>query len=173
MLHAGIDETHLNNVLSALDILPISKATLKEAERKVGSVVESLAKESCGRQLQKECELTQQAAGAQASPNCTKVGRGGSSLAGNDNHDNLTLSPSTIACYVKRFSENYDIPDLPYEKWKQARLGISSPMCVEKSAAAEPLSTSHAPCRTHTAVERQPLAGAPGITVSYDMGWAK
>ena len=46
-------------------------------------------------------------------------------------------------------------------------------MCVEKSAAAEPSSTSNAPCSTHTAVERQPVAGATGITVSYDMGWAK
>ena len=101
-LHDGIGGTHMNNVLSALDIPPISKATLKKAERKVGSVVESLAKESCGRQLQKECELTQQAARAQASPNCTKVGCGVSSPAGDDNHDNLTLSPSTIGHYEKR-----------------------------------------------------------------------
>ena len=40
MLDAGVGETHVNNILTALDIPPVSHKTLKKSERSVGAALE-------------------------------------------------------------------------------------------------------------------------------------
>jgi hypothetical protein len=46
-LHTGIGETHLNSILSTMNIPTISRASFKKREREVGSVIEDVAKKSC------------------------------------------------------------------------------------------------------------------------------
>lgn len=58
MLNTGIGETHLNNLLSVLNVPGISKKTLKKREREVGKNVEAIAKECCEEALQEEIKKT-------------------------------------------------------------------------------------------------------------------
>jgi hypothetical protein len=46
-LHTGIGETHLNSILSTMNIPTISRASFKKREREVGPVIEDVAKKSC------------------------------------------------------------------------------------------------------------------------------
>ncbi|XP_068745177.1 uncharacterized protein [Montipora capricornis] len=46
-LHAGIGQTHINNVLSTLNAPTLNSVTFKLREREVGKAVESIAKSSC------------------------------------------------------------------------------------------------------------------------------
>ena len=46
-LHAGTDHTHVNHLLSTLNVPTISHKVYKVREREVGHSVESVAKESC------------------------------------------------------------------------------------------------------------------------------
>ena len=64
MLHAGIGETHVNNVLSSINIPPVCSKTVKKAEREIGVILEKCAKSKpgCDTHLKKECELTRQTA---------------------------------------------------------------------------------------------------------------
>ena len=55
MIDAGIGETHVNNLLAALDIPPIHHKTLKKYERRIGVALEKSAGESCRRSLEEEC----------------------------------------------------------------------------------------------------------------------
>lgn len=47
MLHAGVGPTHVNALLSSMNIPPIARNTLKRREREVGPAVEKVAKRSC------------------------------------------------------------------------------------------------------------------------------
>ena len=46
-LHAGIGQTHINNILSCMNIPTINSITFKQREREVGQAVEAVAKKSC------------------------------------------------------------------------------------------------------------------------------
>ena len=46
-LHAGIGQTHINNVLSTLNAPTLNSVTFKLREREVGKAVETIAKSSC------------------------------------------------------------------------------------------------------------------------------
>ena len=46
-LHAGIGQTHINNVLSTLNVPTLNSVNFKLREREVGKAVESIAKSSC------------------------------------------------------------------------------------------------------------------------------
>ncbi|PFX19079.1 hypothetical protein AWC38_SpisGene16524 [Stylophora pistillata] len=54
MLHAGIGPTHVNELLSSINIPSLGESTLKAREREVGLQVEKLAKESCLKSLESE-----------------------------------------------------------------------------------------------------------------------
>ena len=58
MLHADIGETHLNNLLSTLNLPRISHRTLKVREEKIGTVIQNFANKSVDAALKKEQELT-------------------------------------------------------------------------------------------------------------------
>ena len=45
-LDAGIGETHLNTILTTLNIPPMSRSTFKKREREVGLAVEHVAKKA-------------------------------------------------------------------------------------------------------------------------------
>ena len=53
-LHAGVGETHLKSILSAMNIPPMSRATFKAREREARKAVESVAKVSCEEVIRKE-----------------------------------------------------------------------------------------------------------------------
>ena len=53
-LHAGIGQTHINNVLSTINIPTINSSTFKRREREVGKAIENVAKASCGDSVTKE-----------------------------------------------------------------------------------------------------------------------
>ncbi|XP_024890202.1 uncharacterized protein LOC112466368 isoform X2 [Temnothorax curvispinosus] len=54
----GIGETHLNTILSALNIPPLNPTVVKRHERVAGPAIESIAKDSCREGLQLEKKLT-------------------------------------------------------------------------------------------------------------------
>ena len=58
MLHAGIGETHLNNLLFTLNLPQISHRILKRREVEIACVIETFAKKSVDNALLKEQELT-------------------------------------------------------------------------------------------------------------------
>ena len=57
MPHAGIGPTHVNELLSSINVLSVGKSTLKAREREVGPQIEKLAKESCLESLESERNL--------------------------------------------------------------------------------------------------------------------
>ena len=61
MLHAGIGETHLNNLLSTVNLPQISPRILKVREEEIGSAMQTFAKASVDSALMKEQELTNNA----------------------------------------------------------------------------------------------------------------
>ena len=50
-LHAGIGQTHINNVLSTVNTPTLNSSTFKQREREVGRVVEDITKTSCQESL--------------------------------------------------------------------------------------------------------------------------
>ena len=56
-LDAGIGETHLNTILTTMNIPAISRSTFKRREREVGLAVEKVAKKSCIDVVTKEREM--------------------------------------------------------------------------------------------------------------------
>ena len=56
-LDAGIGETHLNTILTTMNIPNISRSTFKRREREVGLAVEQVAKKSCVEALAQEKEM--------------------------------------------------------------------------------------------------------------------
>lgn len=53
-LHTGIGETHLNNMLSTLNVPCMNPVTFKSREREIGAAVESVAKKSCQQNMSLE-----------------------------------------------------------------------------------------------------------------------
>ena len=47
MLHAGIGPTHVNELLSSINVPSLGESTLKARKREVGPQIEKLAKELC------------------------------------------------------------------------------------------------------------------------------
>ena len=60
MLHAGIGETHINNLLTTMNLPHISHTSLKKRENEIGSVLEMFAKGSADSALETEKELTKE-----------------------------------------------------------------------------------------------------------------
>ena len=54
MLHAGMGATHVNALLSSLNIPPVHGDTLKAREREIGLAIEDIANTSCERMLEEE-----------------------------------------------------------------------------------------------------------------------
>ena len=59
-LHAGIGNTHLNNLLSTMNIPTINHRLFKKREREIGNVVENIARESCKLNLNLEKVMAEQ-----------------------------------------------------------------------------------------------------------------
>ena len=57
MLHAGIGPTHVNELLSSINVPSLGESTLKAREREVGPQIEKLAKESCLESLESKRNL--------------------------------------------------------------------------------------------------------------------
>lgn len=58
MLHIGIGETQLNNLLTTMNLPPITKSTLRKREREVGGAIEEVTKRSVSEALQEEINAT-------------------------------------------------------------------------------------------------------------------
>ena len=56
-LHTGIGETHLNNLLSTLNVPTINPVTFKSREREIGAAVEKVAQKTCHQNMTLEREL--------------------------------------------------------------------------------------------------------------------
>jgi hypothetical protein len=56
-LHAGIGNTHLNNLLAAMNIPGMKNKTFKSREREVGKSVEVVAQASCRESMEKEKDM--------------------------------------------------------------------------------------------------------------------
>ena len=54
MLHAGMGATHVNALLSSLNIPRVHGDTLKAREREIGPAIEDIANTSCERMLEEE-----------------------------------------------------------------------------------------------------------------------
>ena len=59
-LHAGIRNTHLNNLLSTMNIPTMNHRLFKKREREIGNVVENIARESCNLDLNIEKVMAEQ-----------------------------------------------------------------------------------------------------------------
>ena len=57
MINSGLGVTHVNALLSSMNIPTISPRSLKRREREVGKHLEKLAEESCSEVLHEEMEL--------------------------------------------------------------------------------------------------------------------
>lgn len=53
-LHAGVGNTHLNNLLSTLNVPAMNSSTFKTREREAGKAIEQVAKNSCEQFLNRE-----------------------------------------------------------------------------------------------------------------------
>lgn len=60
MLAAGLGESDVNSFFTGMNLPEVSDKMLKINERKVGAVIEALAKESCEESLIEEKNLTLQ-----------------------------------------------------------------------------------------------------------------
>ena len=56
MLHAGVGETHVNNLLAAINVPFVHHKTLKRREREAGKGLESLARKTVEDALREEIE---------------------------------------------------------------------------------------------------------------------
>ena len=54
MLHAGIGATHVNALLTSINLPAVNESTLKTRKREVGPVFERIAKTSCKNPIEKE-----------------------------------------------------------------------------------------------------------------------
>ena len=62
-LHAGMGNTHLNNLLSTMNIPTMNHCLFKRREREVGKAVEIVARESCEMNLNLEKKVSEQLSG--------------------------------------------------------------------------------------------------------------
>ena len=56
-LHAGIGQSHINNLLSTLNIPSLGSCTFKQREREVGGAIEQVTKNSCQESLMEKEKL--------------------------------------------------------------------------------------------------------------------
>jgi len=90
MLHAGMGATHVNALLSSINILTVCEATLKAREREIGLAIEKIANQSCDLEMEeekKEWGFTQLQAGqigASYDMGWQKRGKGHNSLTGTE-----------------------------------------------------------------------------------------
>ena len=92
MLHAGIGPTHVNALLTSINLPPVGQNTLKAREREVGPVIEAVAKKSCTAAIeaekicwtdrQEESESGNVKIGASYDMGWQKRGKGHNSLTG-------------------------------------------------------------------------------------------
>ena len=90
MLHAGMGATHVNALLSSLNIPTVNESTLKAREREIGPAIESIATQSCEMEMEEEKKqwgYTQHqneevAIGASYDMGWQKRGKGHNSLTG-------------------------------------------------------------------------------------------
>ena len=93
MLHAGIGPSHVNSLLTTINLPAVAENTLKARERKIGPVIGKVAKESCetALQLEKTKWISTEASdgseivgiGASYDTGWQKRGKGHNSLTGN------------------------------------------------------------------------------------------
>ena len=157
MIDAGIGETHVNNLLTALDIPPVCHKSLKKSERVVGTALERMAHGSCKKNLEEECRLTigddeDASQGIHVTATSNTMSCTSTTLPA------ISLTPKTLAKYKRRLQEGYDIPDESYEAWKA--------MQERPSETTAEVTSSQRTVDDHT-------SRGVGVTVAYDMGWAK
>lgn len=103
MLHAGLGATHVNTLLSSLNIPSVCKCTLKEREREIGPAIENIANQSCELGMEDEKmewgstrhQTEAVAIGASYDMGWQKRGKGHNSLTGTENN---FLQLSTVSC---------------------------------------------------------------------------
>ena len=93
MFHAGIGRSHVNSLLTSINLPAVAENTLKAREREIGPVIEKVAKESCETALQVEKTKWISAEGSDGSETVgigasydagwQKRGKGHNSLTGN------------------------------------------------------------------------------------------
>ena len=54
MLHAGIGPTHVNALLTSMNVPAVSANTMKAREREIGPAIENIAESSCSEALETE-----------------------------------------------------------------------------------------------------------------------
>lgn len=57
MINGGVGEPLVNSLLAVLNIPGLSKRSLKEREREIGSTLDKMAEDSCREYLQEEAKL--------------------------------------------------------------------------------------------------------------------
>lgn len=88
MLHAGIGPSHVNALLTSINIPPVSQSTFKARERDVGPAIEEVAKTSCKEAMEVEKEFWRKeteevvSIGASYDMGWQKRGKGHNSLTG-------------------------------------------------------------------------------------------
>jgi len=58
MIHTGIGETQLNNLLTTMNLPSITKTTLKAREREIGKAIEKVTQKSVKQALEEEIQAT-------------------------------------------------------------------------------------------------------------------
>lgn len=56
MVHAGIGPTHVNSLLTSMNIPSVSNSTLNRRQKEAGAAIEEVARESCTQSLHHEKE---------------------------------------------------------------------------------------------------------------------
>lgn len=150
-LHAGIGQTHINNVLSTLNAPTLNSVTFKLREREVGKAVEGIAKRSClnSLRMKKEEALTN---GIEADENnlvpipCSfdmgwqKRGKGHNSRTGHAAV--MSLSSGNVLDYTTRtktcrFCDTAKIRDKTHKTHDCRKNHVASSKAMEPAAAVE------------------------------------
>lgn len=76
MIHAGIGATHVNALLTSINLPAVHENTLKARERGIGPALEKIAKRSCKNVIEKEKSQWLEESSSKESPK--KVGKGAS-----------------------------------------------------------------------------------------------
>ena len=95
MIHAGVGETHVNNILTSVDEPPVCHRLIKRKERRIGSTLEQCAKVSCDENLEREKSRSSLADGEQETPV----------------NDSLGLLAEKLKINKCCLVEGYDLPD--------------------------------------------------------------
>ena len=62
MIHAGVGPTHMNAILTSMNIPPIADSTLSRRSHEAGPAIETVARRSCeeAMEAERQAELTKQ-----------------------------------------------------------------------------------------------------------------